>query len=142
MTERLEPSDDLAEIEALVRDAGGYVGASDDLRPRVLESIRTERRRRAWGRNAALATPAAVLLVAAVVSPLGSASQGLDQASARAQVDQALDRGGQVRRLGADGLVWSVADAFAEVRSRQAAALHRTADDEIPAQIDEDADSE
>jgi hypothetical protein len=56
----------LDDVEALVRSAGGYIRASDDLRPRVLEGARlqaSERRvrRRFW-------QSAAVLLVCGVLT--------------------------------------------------------------------------
>jgi hypothetical protein len=43
-----EPDD---EIEALIRSAGDYVRPSEDLRPRVLETARQERRERAVQRR-------------------------------------------------------------------------------------------
>src|SRR5262245_58913900 len=58
-----------SEIESLIRAAGGYVGASDDLRPRVLEAARLqrhERRAQRWLRRSAVA----VLLIAMVGSVL------------------------------------------------------------------------
>src|SRR5438876_3237758 len=39
-------SSPLDEVEALIRSAGGYVRASDDLRPRVLENARLQCRER------------------------------------------------------------------------------------------------
>jgi hypothetical protein len=43
MTELQNWSDPMPEVEALVRSARDYVHASEDLRPRVLESARIER---------------------------------------------------------------------------------------------------
>lgn len=43
MANSFDPYDAMSEVEAMVRAAGHYVCASDDLRPRVLETARIER---------------------------------------------------------------------------------------------------
>ena len=42
MSDHEFPADSLSETERLIRAAGSYVGASDDLRPRTLEAAREQ----------------------------------------------------------------------------------------------------
>ena len=108
---------DLVEIEEMVRSAGNYLEVSDDLRPRTLEEAHYRSREtsnRSW-----IAIVAVVIVLLAIcggplvaTSPLeGVVSSGGDQLyfaagqkAAQANVDPS----------------WTLADAFSELRQRQA----------------------
>src|SRR5690242_16353628 len=65
-------SDSQSETEALIRAAGGYVRASDDLRPRVLEAARLQTgERRARQRIRRVALVAATIAFMTAASPSG-----------------------------------------------------------------------
>jgi hypothetical protein len=51
-----------APVEALVRAAGGYVRASDDLRPKTLEAARQALTKHRWNRRLGTLAAAAVLV--------------------------------------------------------------------------------
>jgi hypothetical protein len=115
---------DTLDVEALVRAAGGYVRASDDLRPRVLEAARLqcrERRAQRWIRH-----------VAAMIVLLGFATASGQQ--------EWQDRGGPLRIVAAAGFDeffsptaaaskrsgdgdWRMFEAFSELRRQQAQVL-------------------
>jgi hypothetical protein len=112
------PGDDL---EAMVRAAGHYVRASDDLRPRVLEAVRAqrgERRARRWIARSAAAVIALMLLSAYAVAWLQS-QDGLDEFSlTEVERQQAVVQGGM-----AEGGGWPIVKAFADLRQRQTEVL-------------------
>jgi hypothetical protein len=115
----------LSEVEAMVRAAGQYVQVSRDLRPRVLETARTEcgeRRARRSIRQLAIV----VVLLTVFATPSG---RGLGTESARypamlAALDsqhifsQAEDK---VARGGERG--WAMVEAFTDLRRQQASVL-------------------
>jgi hypothetical protein len=117
-----EPLDD---VEAMVRAAGHYVQASQDLRPRVLERARTlhgERRARLWVRHLALVVillmglPASVddrveLTAARRPFPAIAADPNL----VRAQAGVSKDNGGN--------LSWGLVETFTELRRQQSQVL-------------------
>jgi hypothetical protein len=121
MTDFQADFDSLDEIETLVRAAGDYVRASDDLRPRVLEAarvVRTEQRAR-W-RVCQLAACALLL--------------GLFVVAARRHAEMPATRsqsGGPTGRLlsqappaaVASESVWEMVDSFTDMRRRQAEVL-------------------
>ncbi len=110
-----------AELLASIRAAHGYVRASDDLRPRVLEaagSIRVSRR--LAGRMTSLA--ASLLLVTALLN-LGLHHYGQDNDDWRADSEQILE---QARTSSASGAVdpgFSLVEAFLQLRWRQSEAI-------------------
>lgn len=114
-----------AEIEVLVRAAGEYVRASDDLRPRVLEAARLQRRERlarGWIRAAA-----ALVVVAAFVTAAGREEFDAHRPRPMAMALSAgFDRflmptAGASPRCG-DG-DWRMFEAFSELRRQQAQVL-------------------
>lgn len=124
MAEWLESNDDAGDVESLILAAGGYVRASDDLRPRVLEAARLqrhERRAQRWLRRAA----AVVLLLATAgatlregdppqVRPIGIfLAAGFDEFFVPTAVASAHSADGD----------WRMSDAFTELRRQQAEVL-------------------
>lgn len=124
MAKWLDQQDNSNDVEALILAAGGYIRASDDLRPRVLEAARLqghERRAQRWLRRAA----AMVLLVATVgaalregdsprVRPIGIfLAAGFDEFFVPTAVASAHSVDGD----------WRMIDAFTELRRQQAEVL-------------------
>ncbi|MGE3243607.1 MAG: hypothetical protein AB7G28_20910 [Pirellulales bacterium] len=117
-------SADTADVEALIRSAGGYVRASDDLRPRILEAARLqrhERRAQRWLRRAAVV----VLLLATVGGTLEQ-----DNARSTRPIGIVMAAGFDeffvptaVASVGATDGDWRMIDAFTELRRQQAQVL-------------------
>jgi hypothetical protein len=125
--ERYEFADDpIVEIERTVRAAAGYVRASDDLRPRVLESARSERcerRARGWIRQAAVFVVLLAISTASMRSTYDSRA-GFYQANWLFAGSEAIfARAGTKTAHGGD-LAWGLVDSFAELRRRQADAFN------------------
>lgn len=114
-----------SEIEALIGAAGGYVRPSDDMRPRVLETARTElrelRARRTIRRLAACVVLAAIggglignhMRTSAAQSrlaELGADSQTMHDRAAR-------------NAAGAGGFSWGLVEAFSDLRVDQSEAI-------------------
>jgi hypothetical protein len=118
-------NDPLREVEAMVRAAGHYVRASDDLRPRVLEAARTqhgEQRAQRFIRRVAVFC----VLLAAFTS-LGPSRLTVDKSRPSELLAAAgFDRlwmspeAAGVRRGDGD---WRMIDAFTELRRQQARVL-------------------
>lgn len=118
---------DAAGVEALLQAAGGYVGPSEDLRPRVLEEarrLRTEGRRR---RALSLAGGSALAL-AAVIGFQASSMRGAvsDATPARRVAQLVAASDAKSRGLGVESFCWSLVDAFLTVRNEQADAFRAT----------------
>lgn len=117
-------SADTADVEALIRAAGGYVRASDDLRPRILEAARLqrhERRAQRWLWRAAV-----VVLLLATVG--GTLEQG--NARSTRPIGIVMAAGFDeffvptaVASVGATDGDWRMIDAFTELRRQQAQVL-------------------
>jgi membrane glycosyltransferase len=78
VAESRDYSEPLNEIEALVRQAGNYVRASDDLRPRVLESaraVRNEYRVQRWLWQAAFSVALLGMLMAIPLSVISGSTR-------------------------------------------------------------------
>jgi len=113
------------DVEAVIRAAGEYVRASDDLRPRVLEAARLqwrERRVRRWIRHAAV-------LVLTVAFTTAAGQQGLDGERshpigivAAAGFDEFLSPTAVAAPRSGDG-DWRMFEAFSELRRQQAQVL-------------------
>jgi hypothetical protein len=113
-----------SDIEAMIRAAGGYVRASDDLRPRILEAARLqrhERRARRLLRRAAVIVMLAAMAGAALengdpprVRPIGIVlAAGFDEFFVPTAVASANNADGD----------WRMIDAFTELRRQQAQVL-------------------
>lgn len=106
------------EVEALVQAAGGYVQASDDLRPRVLETARTEvgeLRGRRWVRQASLAAAIVGIAVSIRTTTGGNEPKIADADAVYEQASQ--------KSVGAGGFGWALVQAFCELRERQSEKL-------------------
>ena len=106
------------EVEALVQAAGGYVQASDDLRPRVLETARTEvceLRGRRWVRQASLAAAIVGIAVSIRTTTGGNEPKIGDADAVYEQASQ--------KSVGAGGFGWALIQAFCELRERQSEKL-------------------
>lgn len=117
-----DSDDGMADVEALLQAAGGYVEPSGDLRPRLLESVRVEQGRRQMRTRLTLA--AAAVVVAAVASgfQMTRFGQAVTEASTREQIARAIDASEPTKHARADIAIWSLVDAFWQVRERQAEA--------------------
>jgi hypothetical protein len=127
--DELEPLDEMqSEIEAAVRAAGGYVKASDDLRPRVLENARMERREfRAQRviRQIALCVVVLAMTTSDWHSPPGGAIAGRHWALLAASSD-GLFRPAQTSSVSGGDVAWQLVESMTELRRRQAAAFQQT----------------
>ncbi|TWT97989.1 hypothetical protein Pla108_21440 [Botrimarina colliarenosi] len=118
---------DAASVEAMLQGAGGYIGPSEDLRPRVLEEARRLRGQGRRRQRMTMAAGSALALVALVAIPAASLNEVLTQASPSQRVARivAADHA-TAKRAGVEGLCWTLVDAFLRVRSEQAEALRPT----------------
>jgi hypothetical protein len=110
------------EVEAMVKAAGGYVKASDDLRPRVLETARTEsteRRGKWWIRQFSIA--AAVTGVALSIG-LSTYEQG-----PKLGPDEVYEQAVQ-KSTGAGGFGWALVQVFLDLREDQSKRLQSDQD--------------
>jgi hypothetical protein len=114
-------------VEAAIFSAGGYVRASDDLRPRLLDAVRMDRReRRARGyvRWAAYG----LLLVAGMAAHAYrqfDASFALRQQLAAVSSEAIFLKAIAMVRPGGD-LGWGMVESVSELRRRQADAISMT----------------
>jgi hypothetical protein len=117
-----------SEIESTVRAAGGYVRASDDLRPRVLENARIERRECRAQRIVRQAALCVVVFAASTPefhSPPGSPVDGHPW-SLLAASSESLLFPAQASTLSSGDVAWQLVDSLTELRRRQANALHHS----------------
>lgn len=117
-----DPDDGMAQVEALLQVAGGFVEPSADLRPRVLESVRVEQRRRQTRTRLTLAAAAVVVAVVAGGLQMTRFGQAVTKASTREQIARAIDAPETATQARADSAIWGLADAFWRVRERRAEA--------------------
>ncbi len=118
---------DAAGVEALLQAAGGYVGPSEDLRPRVLEEARRLRggERRRWR---SLLAGGSALAAALVISVQASTmSQSLSEATPSHRVARFVAASDATSKSTGEGL-WALVDAFFAVRSQQADAFRPNSD--------------
>jgi hypothetical protein len=120
--------DSFEEIEAIVRSAGGYVRASDDLRPRVLEVVRRERVERRARRYVHLAAVFLLPMAAAVSSllhrfdaavPLRHSLVAVSSEALFLRAQLAVGPVGPQADLG-----WAMVESVADLRRRQAGAFN------------------
>ncbi len=123
MIESRDFSSPLDEVESLIRSAGDYVRASDDLRPRVLEIARiqiNERRlRRHFWQSAAVAL-FCVILTSSLVPRFDPAVGA--KAHTSAWTSPIFDPV-EAAALSSDPS-WQMVESFSELRLRQAQLLH------------------
>jgi len=115
-------SSPLDEVESLIRSAGDYVRASDDLRPRVLEIARLQvnerRMRRRFWQSAAVAL-FCVVLTSSLVQRLDSAVGTKAQTSVWTSP---MFVPVEAAALSSDPS-WQMVESFSELRLRQAQLL-------------------
>ncbi|HEY2415529.1 MAG TPA: hypothetical protein VGI40_25025 [Pirellulaceae bacterium] len=117
-TGRPEPTD----VELLISAARDYVRPSDDLRPRVLETARTERRERRLQRQ--LAQMAAVVLLMITGLTVYHQPESSDRAGAFLPTVEAMSAESQVEAARfADHASWETVESFTDLRRRQAQLL-------------------
>jgi len=108
--DRSQFDDEFSGIESLIAAAGNYVRPTEDLRPRVLEEVRTDRAERvAQERIWQLAL--ALLFVGLLLSNLRSPASEFD-----GHVPAALSKP-------SDNPTWNTVEAMSELRRRQATML-------------------
>jgi hypothetical protein len=117
----LHDSQPLDDVEALVRLAGNYVRASDDLRPRVLETARSQHgqrraRRRIW--QSAVCVLLLGLFVTSVFQQPALFGTGLETNSGSAQLISGVET--VTREVDSS---WGIVESFTELRRRQAELL-------------------
>jgi hypothetical protein len=125
MTERCEWDDDLGSVEAMVRAAGRYVRASDDLRPRVIEEARFHRGERVAQRCVRRAAMFMLLLaLLTIATPCGLEDQSIYPSSmlAAAGFNELMAPAANPTLRSGDG-DWRMIDAFTELRRQQAQVL-------------------
>jgi hypothetical protein len=113
---------DATGVEALLQAAGGYVGPSDDLRPRVLEEARRLRSggQRRW--RLAFAGGSALAAVTLLSVQASTLSSSLSDATPSQRVAQLVASSDATSKSTGEGL-WALVDAFFKVRSEQADAF-------------------
>lgn len=99
----------------MVRAAGTYVRASNDMRPRVLETARIERRQRRGKRWIVASAVAAAIVMVATASLLARQDFGGANRPA-AYVEAGMAGGGYAS-------TWRLADLFAALREKQSEAI-------------------
>jgi hypothetical protein len=115
---RPEPTD----IESLVSAARDYVRPSDDLRPRVLETARAERRERRLQRH--LAQMAAVVLLMVTGLTVYHQPELSDRARAFLPTMEAMSDEAQAEAARfSDHATWETVESFTDLRRRQAELL-------------------
>lgn len=118
---------DAASVEAMLQAAGGYVGPSEDLRPRVLEEARRLRSGGQRRRRLTLAGGSALAAVVLLSAHASTLSQSLSEATPSQRVAQLVASSDATSKSTGEGL-WALVDAFFKVRSEQAGAFHPDSD--------------
>jgi hypothetical protein len=123
VTELIDWDEPMSEVEAMVRAADQYVQVSRDLRPRVLETARTEcgeRRAQRSIRHLAIV----VVLLTVFATPSGRGLEGarypgilaaVDSDQIFSQAESKVARGGDIS--------WAMVEAFTDLRRQQADVL-------------------
>jgi hypothetical protein len=125
VTESSDWNDAYDDVEAMLRAASGYVRASDDLRPRVLEAVKLqsrERRARQWIRLAAMFVLPLALVAATLRSEFDEASSRPLGIVVAAGFDEFFTPTAVAANRSGDG-DWRMLDAFTELRRQQAQVL-------------------
>jgi hypothetical protein len=122
MADIFNTSDRPNEVESLLRSARNYVAPSDDLRPRVLETARSEQRERRMQQRLAQMAAIILFMVTAVTvfrQPLNENQGGaflpaVESISARPEYSPARS---------VDHASWETVESFTDLRQRQAQLL-------------------
>ena len=124
MTDLRDWKEPFNDLELLVREAGSYVQASADLRPRVLESARAKRSEHRVRRGLCRITVCVLLCMAGTVTirqyrvTTGQRGDAVPQKNSSGS-----ELGwGQMKHTAGDAS-WGTVEAFTEFRRRQAEAL-------------------
>jgi anti-sigma factor RsiW len=112
-----EPSD---EIELLLLSARDYVRPSEDLRPRVLETARTERQERRMQRNLARMAAVVFLMVMVISAFRQPANAAASQLFSPAMEAVSLEAETSARRHDPS---WETVESFTDIRRWQASLL-------------------
>ena len=120
MIEPRDLSSPLGEVEALIRSAGEYVRASDDLRPRVLENARLQCRERQMRRRFWQAAAVAVFC-GLITSSLLRQAEGTAKAQTAAWSNPMLTSVEAAARSSDPS--WQMVESFTQLRLRQAQLL-------------------
>jgi hypothetical protein len=118
MNSRTDWQDGPPELEAILLAAGNYVRASDDLRPRVLESART-----AVGQQRGQRRVRRLSLVGAFLSVSLSGGNSTGGGPGRLEDIQAMYRQAALKAPGAGELGWGLVQAYSDLRQRQSEIL-------------------
>jgi hypothetical protein len=116
----------LRDIEALVRAAGDYVQASDDLRPRVLETARAqhgEQRAQRWIGQLAACIVLLALFSDGSHSRVSIAGERSKHAAVAADANGIFAQVESKLEVGHSDVGWSMVEVFTELRRQQAAAF-------------------
>lgn len=113
------------EVEALLLAAGGYVRATDDLRPRVLEAARLQRRELRARRLIRRAAAAVVLLAVftASVAHQARSGDGRSKFDLLAADSQEMHQRAAMRAASAGGIGWGLVEAFSDLKEDQCEAI-------------------
>lgn len=119
-----EADDSFAALEGMIRAAGGYVRASDDLRPRVLDAARF-RREELRVRRCVRRLTLVVFVLMALTSTANDRSElmGGGRQLAAAGLWRALVDAQATASDSGDGPAWGLVEAYTELREQQSAAL-------------------
>lgn len=129
MIESRDWYDPTSEVEAMVRAAGDYVQASEDLRPRVLETARAqsgEQRAQRCIRQVAL-----FVVLLAIFTPSGrhrleTGDAPQQRSLAAADSESMFSRAETIVARSGGDLGWGMVEAFTELRRRQAEVFRLT----------------
>lgn len=125
MVERIDACEPFGDVEALVRAAGDFVQASPDLRPRIVEAARTQRRE-IRARRLIRRLAVAVVLLAALTAAVGHQAKNAarsDELQLLAADSHAMYLRAEIHGAKAGGVGWGIVEAFRELRERQSEAL-------------------
>lgn len=128
MSETVQLREPSGELEAMIAAAAGYVRASDDLRPRILEAARTDRRARR-GRKHVWQFAAAIVLSCLFTNSAGrrlEAPERLPLGAWGAVGQRAIYEHAEARAIRCGGFSWGVVEAFLDLRRSQSRQLHLT----------------
>ena len=116
-------SSPLDEVEALIRSAGGYVRASDDLRPRVLENARLQcgerRMRRRFWQAAAVVLLCGMITSSVLHQPENAIAIDAQSAGWTNPMLTSLEAAAR-----SSDPSWQTVESFTQLRLRQAQLLH------------------
>jgi hypothetical protein len=128
LTDSLHWEDAMGDVEAMVRSAGHYVRASDDLRPRVLEMASVQRGEE-WAQRCIRRIALVVVLLATFTTvgrhPLLNTGSVAEHTLFSAELERSLTRAA-LPSVGAGHPSWNAVEALTNLRERQAEALRLT----------------